>query len=184
METAVAAAPRLSLELETEIALRPEVLRRDAGIRLRSAATAGAIAALLSAVPLGFFLALPLGGFLAVVFYRRHGPRLELPSAAGFWLGALSGLFAFLIFLVLTVVETVAFHAGSELRQIMIEGVRRAQLRNPDPQARQMLDYFMSPPGLVVMMVMGAIFLCLLFVLLSGFGGTISAALARRRPPR
>ncbi|MBV9623072.1 MAG: hypothetical protein JOZ14_03735 [Acidobacteria bacterium] len=178
--TEVASPARVSIGLERVIDLEPRALNRDSSIRLRSAATAGAIAAVLSAVPLGFFLALPLGGFLAVVFYRRYGLRSEPSATAGFRLGALAGLFAFLMFLLLTALETVAFHAGSELRQMMIEGVRRAELRNPDPQARQMLDYFMTPPGLILMAVLGGIFLCVLFVVLSGIGGTISAAAGRR----
>jgi MFS family permease len=181
VETAVAVPVRVSLEIGRTIAARPPALGRDAAIRLRSAAAAGAIAAVLSAVPLGFFLALPLAGFLAVVFYRRHG-FTEPSPAAGFRLGALAGLFAFLIFLVLTALETVIFHARDEFRQIMIEGVRRAELRNPDPQARQILDYFMTPPGLILMAILGAIFLCVVFVVLSGIGGTVSATVRRRKP--
>jgi hypothetical protein len=159
-------------------------IRSDKTAVLRSALIAGAIAAVLSALPFGFILALPLAGFLSVLFYRR-GSGIDEPSpGAGFQLGALTGLFGFAIFVVLTAVETLIFHAQNELRDAMVEAVRHAQARNPDPQAKQMFDYFMTPQGLAVMMVVGMIFLGIVFVLLSGLGGAISAALLRQKRPR
>jgi len=101
----------------------------------------------------------------------------------GFRLGSLTGFFGFLIFVVLTAVETVAFHAQNELRDAMMQAIRQAQARSADPQARQMLDYFMTPQGLAIMMIFGFIFMCILFVVLSGLGGALSAALLRRKSP-
>jgi hypothetical protein len=46
-----------------------------------------------------------------------------------------------------------------------------------------MLDYFITPQGLAVMMVFGFIFTAIMFVLLAGVGGAISAALLRRKGP-
>ena len=150
---------------------------------MRSALNAGAIAAVLSLLPFGFILALPLAGFLCVLLYRRRSSAQEPSPGAGFRLGGLCGVFGFAIFIILTAVNTLAFHAQNEFRGAMIEAVRRAQARNPDPQARQMLEYFTSPQGLVVMMVLGFVFICVAFVLLSGLGGVISAALLRRKNP-
>lgn len=76
-------------------------------------------------------------------------------------------------------------HAQNDIRDAMVEAIHRQQARTPDPQARQMLDYFLTPHGFVVMMIVGMIFTGVIFVLLSGVGGTISAALLRRKePPR
>jgi MFS family permease len=156
----------------------------DRQAAVRSALNAGAIAAVLSLLPLGFIVALPLAGFLGVRLYRRRSSAPELSTGVGFKLGTLCGAFGFVIFTLLTAVNTLAFRAQNEFRGAMIEAVRRAQARNPDPQARQMLDYFTSPHGLVVMLVMGGVFICVAFVLLSGLGGAISAALLRRKGPR
>ena len=163
------------------------ITRRGGGFdrqaAVRSALNAGAIAAVLSLLPLGFIVALPLAGFLGVRLYRRRSSAQELSTGAGFKLGALCGAFGFLIFAVLTAVNTLAFRAQSEFRGAMIEAVRRAQARNTDPQARQMLEYFTSPHGMIVMLVLGGVFICVAFVLLSGLGGAISAALLRRKGP-
>jgi MFS family permease len=155
----------------------------DRQAAVRSALNAGAIAAVLSLLPLGFIVALPVAGFLGVRLYRRRSSAPELSTGGGFKLGALCGTFGFAIFTVLTAVNTLAFRAQNEFHSAMIEAVRHAQARNPDPQARQMLDYFISPHGLVVMLVMGGVFICVAFVLLSGVGGAISAALLRRKGP-
>ena len=150
---------------------------------MRSALNAGAIAAVLSLLPFGFILALPLAGFVGVLLYRRRSSAPAPSPGAGFRLGVLSGVFSFAIFTILTAVNTLAFHAQKEFRNAMIEAVRHAQARNPDPQARQMLEYFTSPQGLVVMMALGFVLICIAFVLLSGLGGAMSAALLRRKGP-
>ena len=136
-------------------------------------------------LPLGFILGSPLGGFLSVLLYRRRSWSADPSRSAGFRLGALSGLFGFLIFAVLAGVQVLLLHGGNEVRDAMVEAVRRQQARNPDPQARQMLDYFLTPHGLMIMLIIGLILMGILFVLLSGIGGSISATLLRRKePPR
>jgi MFS family permease len=152
---------------------------------IRAVVAAGAIAALLSLLPLGFLLGSPLGGFLSVLLYRRRTWAGDPSPRAGFRLGARSGIFGFAIFVVLAGTQVVLLHGENEVRKAMVEAVRHQQARNPDPQARQMLDYFLTPHGLLVMMMVGLIFMGLMFVLLSGVGGAISAALLRRKePPR
>ena len=163
-----------------------EAARPDGRLGLRAALTAGVIAAVLSSVPLGpaFVFALPIGGFLAVLFYRRWTSVREEPSSGmGFRLGGLSGLFAFATFVVLTAFETLAFGGRDELREALVRAVRQAQTRSADPQARQMMEYFLTPQGLVWMVILGLIFLGITFVLLSAIGGAVSAALLGRKPP-
>jgi hypothetical protein len=170
------------VESDTPVARRGGGFDRQAA--WRSALNAGAIASVLSLLPLVFILALPLAGFLGVrLYHRRSSSARQLSTGAGFRLGALCGAFGFAIFTTLTAVNTLAFRAQNEFRGAMIDAVRRAQARNPDPQARQMLDYFTSPHGMIVMLVMGGVFILVAFVLLSGLGGAVSAALARRKGP-
>ena len=102
---------------------------------------------------------------------------------AGFRLGAIAGFFGFAIFVMLAAIETVAFHAGNELRGALVQAVKQAQERAADPQSRQMMEYFLNPGGLMFMMVIGFVFMLIAFVLLSGMGGSISAALLRRKSP-
>jgi hypothetical protein len=153
-------------------------------VAVRSAATGGATAAAFSFLPLGraFVLVLPLAGFLCVALYRRRS--LQEPSrGVGFQLGALSGLIGSAIFFVLTALQALVFHAQDQLRDAMVQAIRQAQARSTDPQAKQMLDYFMTPQGLMVMMIFGFIFTVIVFVLLSGLGGAVSAAIFRRKRP-
>jgi CDP-diglyceride synthetase len=163
------------------IARRAGGLNRQAA--LRSALNAGAIAAVLCLLPLGFLVAMPMAGYFGIRFYGRRSLAQELSPAGGFKLGSLCGAFGSAIFVVLALALTFASHAQNEFRDRMIEMVRHAQVSYPAPQARQ-LDYFASPQGLIVMLVTTALFFCVAFVLLSGLGGAISAALLRKKGPR
>jgi MFS family permease len=161
----------------------PSATRAGRNSALRAAISAGTIAALLSLLPLGFILGSPLGGFLSVLFYRRRTWAAEPAPSAAFRLGALTGIVGYGIFLILAAAQLSVLHGQHELRDAMIEAVHRQQARNPDPQARQMLDYFLTPHGLMVMMVLGLVLMGVIFVLLSGVGGALSAALLRRKGP-
>ena len=157
----------------------------DSRATIRAAIYAGLIGAVLSSIPAGpnFILALPLAGFLSVLFYRRwvHGP--EPRAASGFKLGALAGLFGFLAFLVFTAIGTLTFHAEGEIRQAMLEAVRLQQSRATDPQVQQMFNYFLTPQGMMIMMGLGFLIMGITFVLLSGIGATLATSLLRRKHP-
>src|SRR5947209_3571103 len=152
---------------------------------IRAAVYAGLIAAALSTIPLGqnFILALPFAGFLSVLFYRRWVHDSEPRTATGFKLVALTGVFAFVAFLVISAIETLTAHGQSELRQAMLQAIQQQQARAADPQIRQMFDYFTTPQGMAMMIVLGFAFMGVLFVLLSGVGAAISASLLRRKSP-
>jgi hypothetical protein len=154
-------------------------------ITIRAALYAGIVGAFLSSIPVGgnFILALPIAGFLSVVFYHRWTHRPELRPSAGFKLGALAGLFGFLGFLIYTAIATTVTHAEGELRQQAIEVMKQQQAHATDPQARQMFDYFMTPQGMMIMMGVGFLMMGVIFVLLSGAGASLSASLLRRKTP-
>ena len=162
---------------------RSERTIRNRSSAWRSAATAGLVGALLSMLPLGFLLAFPLAGFLSVLFYRRRTWGQELSPSAGFRLGLGAGMLGFAMFVVLAAAETVVSHEGGEIRQSMIDAVHRQQARSPDPQARQILDFFLTPNGLAVVIIVVLIFTGIIFVLLAGLGGALSASLLRRKGP-
>lgn len=147
--------------------------------RFRSAAVSGIAAGLISVLPLGIVLGPVLAGVLAVILYRRRSGSSVVPPADAFKLGSLSGLFAYLIFLGLESLDVVMSHGENEIRDSMIEAVKRQQARNPDPQARQMLDYFLTPHGVVVMIVAGIVISGIAFVLFSGLAALFTSTLLR-----
>ena len=153
------------------------------GSFLRAAIYAGAIASLLSTLPLGFVIGVPLAGVLAVRFYKGRGPSLPVAPALGFRLGALSGLVAFGMLVLVRTITTAVFGGGGELRQAMVERIHQAQAANPDPQAQQIFQYFLTQQGMAVMMILGLVFMCIIFVVLAGLGGLISASVQQRKPP-
>ena len=156
----------------------------DDNAELRSALYASIVAAVLSMIePASFILAMPLGGFLSVLLYRRRSMGEDPGPRAGFRLGAFTGLFAFGLLVVLAAMATLASHNEVKLHAEIIQGIQQAQARNPDPQAKQISDYLMTPQGMALVMVFGVVFGCILFVLLSGIGGAISASLLRRKLP-
>jgi len=159
------------------------VVRVNNRIAWRSALLAGVIAALVSFLPLGLILGAPLGGFLSIVLYRRRTLTGDSQPGFGFRLGTLSGLFGYLIFAAFLGSQILLTRGQNEMRDGMIEAVHRQQMRNPDPQTRQMLDYFLTPHGLAIMMIGGLLFVAIVFVLLSGLGGAVSAALLKRKQP-
>lgn len=157
----------------------------DARAELRSAFYASIVGVVLSLVQpqASFVLALPLAGFISVLLFRRLSRGTEPSLRAGFRVGAFTGLFVFGLMILVVAAGTLAFHNEADTHAQVIQVIQRAQARNPDPQARQAFEYFMTPQGMALMMAVGFVFMCVLFVLLSGVGGAISASLLRRKAP-
>ena len=160
-------------------AMPPTAVRLDQGIGLRAAFAASLVGLILSLL-LGAIAGAPAAGFLSVVFYRRRSWLSELTLSAGFRLGTLTGALSAAIFMMVKAAQALFTH-HSEMRDVMIEAIHRQQARAPDPEARQMLDYLLTPNGLVLMIALGVVFMAILFILLSGLGGMISASLLRRK---
>ncbi len=151
---------------------------------LRAAIYAGAIGSLISTLPFAFLVGLPLAGVLAVRFYRRGPFFREVPPRAGFRLGALSGVLAFAMLVVVRTVSVAASGGGRDFRQGLVEAVHRAQATNPDPQVQQVFQFFLTQQGLTVLMVLSLVFTGVAFLLMAGLGGLVSASISRRRVPR
>ena len=178
--------PAAPLSIEGESLHQPRSPTATTGIDwsqgLPAAALAGLIASILMAIPLGasFGLGMLAAGFLAVVFYRRRVPNASLRPGKGARLGVVSGALGFGMFAVVTSIQMVIFHSG-DLRAQLLDALQESASRTSDPQAQQMLDYFRTPPGLVLMMIVGLILMFIAFVLFSALGGALGAALLRRR---
>lgn len=188
------AAPQIrvaGLESATDVAASVSVGSADryldgGGIQwsqaLPSAVFAGLIAAALMFVPLGGFgLGMIAAGAFTLVFYRRRHPLGILTAGIGARLGAVSGVFGFSIFAVLTAIEVLVFHSGGQLRAALLQAVQQSASRTSDPQAQQVLDYLKSPPGLALVMGLGFIIMFVISLILSSAGGAVTAVLLRRR---
>lgn len=150
---------------------------------LRAAIYAAAISALLSTIPYGLLLGMPLAGILAVRFYRSGAFVRSISARQGFRLGALSGAFAFAILAFVSGITVVGVGGRAEFRNRMLETVHHYQAANPDPQTQQVYEFFQTPQGMTVMVIGGMIFMCALFIVIAGLAGMISASVANRRSP-
>lgn len=150
----------------------------NAQVAWRSALIAGLLAALAGVLPVrgAIVIVLPLAGALSVALYRKRALTARISPRAGFRLGALTGLIASVISLVLTALATLLAHAENELREVIVNSIHQAQERAADPQSRQAMEYFLTPQGMMLMMVLGSVFVIIAFVLLGGLGGAFSGS--------
>jgi hypothetical protein len=145
-------------------------------------ALAGLIAAVLMMTPLrAFGLGMLIGGSLSVVFYRRRNPLANITPGMGSRLGMASGVLGGCIFTLLLGAGAVALHAWDQIRQKVIELVEQAAARNPDPQAQQAMEFFKTPQGIALLVTSALVATLVGFVIFSGLGGALGAALLRRK---
>ncbi len=149
---------------------------------LPASALAGLIAAVLMMTPLaGFGLGMLIGGSLSVVFYRRRIPVARVTTGMGARLGMVSGILGGGIFAALLSIGTVLFHAWNSVHAKLLEVIEQTAARNSDPQAQQALEFFKSPNGIALLLTTALIGTLMAFVIFSGLGGALGAALLRRK---
>ncbi len=129
----------------------------------------------------GFGLGMVIGGSLSVVFYRRRLPVANVTPWMGARLGMVAGILGAGIFAALLSIGSVVLHAGDAIRAKLMEGMEQAAARNSDPQAQQIMEFFKTPQGIVVLLTVALIGILLGFVIFSGVGGAIGAAMLRRK---
>lgn len=147
---------------------------------------AGVGAALLSSLPflaLGSIIWLLIAGALAVSMYQRRVPSAIVRPGMGMRIGALAGLFAFVITAILS---TVLFATeGSQLRQMMEEQLRASMAKAPDPRSAEILQQFIAklgtPEGLATFFLWVMAFIAVIFILFSAAGGALGASFSARR---
>jgi len=150
---------------------------------LRAAIPAALLAAIVafvviaaSGMPLlGFALWAFLGGMFASALYRRRARFGGISPHAGARLGALSGVLGFLTATLLSSLQLLVF-GGAKFRTALEEQVRRSA-SGADPAVQQWLDYFLSPRGLAVMMIVSLVFTLAMFAVLASIGGMLGAKL-------
>jgi hypothetical protein len=149
---------------------------------LPATALAGLIAAVLMMTPFAYFgFGMLIGGSLSVVFYRRRIPVANVTPGMGARLGMMSGVLGGGIFAALFSIGTVVLHAWDTIREKLIAIVEQTAARNPDPQTQQALEFFKSPDGIMLLLATALIGTLMAFVIFSGLGGALGAALLRRK---
>jgi len=162
--------------------ISPLATRIDWSRALPATALAGLIAAVLMMTPLAAFgLGMLIGGSLSVVFYRRRNPVANITPGMGSRLGMASGVLGGCIFAVLLSAGTVMFHAWDQIRQKVIQLVEQTAARNTDPQAQQALEFFKTEQGIALLVTSALVGTLVAFVIFSGLGGALGAAMLRRK---
>ncbi len=148
---------------------------------LPAAAMAGLIAATLMVFPFaGFGLGMILAGGLAALFYRRRAPYAELTPGTGIRLGLITGLIGFGIYTIFFAAVFVLTGAD-KLRLILSEQIAKSATASSDPQYLQALEYFKTPQGLALALILGLATLLVIFLIFSAAGGALGALWVRRR---
>jgi len=92
-----------------------------------------------------------------------------------------SGLLGGSIFTVLLSGFTFMFGLWNQVREKVIEVIEQTAARNPDPQAQQAMEFFKTQQGMAILVTAALAVTLMAFVILSGLGGALGAALLRRR---
>ncbi len=153
-------------------------------IRWSSAFRSCLIAAVVTSVvimvaghPLFFLFTLPAGGWFAVFLYARRAEHLPLTAGLGARIGAVTGLVAFAINIVLMGVALMIERAK------FLEGIKKsittAAAQNPNPQTQQVVEKLMTPEGIAVLLTVSAVFAFFMFLILFSVGGAIGGSMAK-----
>ncbi len=96
-------------------------------------------------------------------------------------MGRVGGILGGGILPALLSIGTVVLRAWDSIRAKLIGIVEQTAARNPDPQTQQALEFFKSPEGIVLLLTTALIGTLMAFVIFSGLGGALGAALLRRK---
>ncbi len=124
-------------------------------------------------------------GVLSVSMYQKRVPGTIVTPGMGMKLGALAGVFGFMINAVVTVLSFVLFRSSAEFRRAMQEQMEKQMASNPDPKAQAMLQHFMdwmsSPQGAATFVVLMLLVLGVVFVVITAAGGALGASMSGRK---
>ena len=103
----------------------------------------------------------------------------------GMRVGALAGVFGFMVNAVVTTVSFVAFRSNGDFRRALQEQMDKQLSSNPDPKVKEMmqrvLEWVATPQGAATMMVLVLVTLAVVFLLFTAAGGALGASLFGRR---
>lgn len=148
---------------------------------VRSIVPAGIIGSIFMFFPLGIGIAgMIASGALSAIFYYHRAAARNLTNGVGAKLGALSGIVGSL-FTAVYMVAVGFFWGFQRLRELMMDQLNQYAAQAKDPRQLQMIEYFKTSQGFEVILVLGIIVMCFLFLIFSTAGGALGAAWVRRR---
>ena len=117
--------------------------------------------------------------------YRKQVPGVLITPGMGMKLGALAGVFGFMINAVLTVLSFVVFRSSADFRRAMQEQMEKQMASNPDPKAQaivhQFMDWMSTPQGAATFVVLMLLVLGVVFIVITAAGGALGASMSGRR---
>lgn len=124
-------------------------------------------------------------GVLAVSMYRKRVPGVLITPGMGMKIGALAGVFGFMLNAMLTVISFVLFRSNADFRRAMQEQMEKQMANNPDPKAQAIVQHFMdwmsSPQGAATLVVLILVVLGVVFVVITAAGGALGASMSGSR---
>jgi hypothetical protein len=154
----------------------------------KGALLCGVGAAVLSAIPIvsiGFLIWMIGAGVLSVALYRRRVPDALITPGMGMRIGALAGIFGFLVDAVFSVASFVALRNSGTFRQLMDEQMKKQLAGNPDPKVQQMmesmLNWMNTPRGAATVIAFFLLIVGIVFLVLTAAGGAMGASFSGRR---
>ena len=127
----------------------------------------------------GFIVGMGIGGAACVAIYRRRLPFARITSTMGARLGAVAGIFGFVVF---ASVQSLLMLAapGAEMRQALRDAIQQAAAQNPDPKVQDMMRSLLTPEGMAAIVILAMVLFLIMFVIFGVIGGGLAAALGRR----
>ena len=97
----------------------------------------------------------------------------------GVRLGAVTGLFTFLIYGIIVAAQ---FTAQSGMAQeTMRKAIEQAMVSNPNPQAKALMDQIMTPEGMATLLTVTGVIFLFVFLIFGAIGGSVGAAMIKRQ---
>lgn len=134
--------------------------------------------------PWSWSLLVVMAGVLAVCVYRLRSPGAPISKGMGARIGAVCGVFSFVIFAIGVAVTLLGSRATGALRSQLQHYVQQVAAQNPDPRVQEMMMRLASPQGLALVVTLTMVVLFIGFLILSSIGGALGAAWFGRSPDR
>lgn len=164
----------------------PTAIRWD--LAWKGALLCGVGAALLTAIPIvsvGCCLWMLGAGALSVSLYQKRAPETLITPGMGMKLGALAGLFGFMVNSVVSTVSFLTFRSRGDFRHAMEQQMQKQMASNPDPKVQEMMQrmvgWMTTPQGAATIIVLFLLIMGVIFVLFTAAGGALGASMFRRR---
>jgi hypothetical protein len=135
---------------------------------------------------LGRLLPWMLGaGALSVSLYQKRTPETLITPGMGMKLGALAGLFGFVVNSVVSTVSFLTLRSRGDFRHAMEQQMQKQMAANPDPKVQEMMqrmvEWMTTPQGAATIIVFFLLIMGVVFVLFTAAGGALGASMFRQR---